>query len=138
MESGSDQVTLDQGEHIQGKDGDLHVICFVLPVWSDLMTQILWLICVVFLHLLEETLQTVISVPLLISFCANTTKIIFTKNRLANDVKKHVRLPSQPPFSFLFCAKTKKNCADKKSACEWREETCQTYFQSRRGNSKLF
>jgi hypothetical protein len=29
------------------------------------------------------------------------------------DRKKHFRLLSQPPFSFLFCAKTK-NCADKK------------------------
>jgi hypothetical protein len=73
--------------------------------------------------------------PFSFLFCANTTKIIFTKNPLANVVKKHIRLPSQPPFSFLFCAKTEKNCADKKSACKWREETRQTYFQSRRGNS---
>ncbi len=73
--------------------------------------------------------------PFSFLFCAKTTEIIFTKNLLANVVKKHVRLPSQPPFSFLFCTNTKKNCADKKSACEWREETRQTYFQSRRGNS---
>ncbi len=52
--------------------------------------------------------------------------------------KKHVRLLPQPPFSFLFCAKTEKNCADKKSACKCCEETRQTYFQSRRGNSILF
>jgi hypothetical protein len=61
----------------------------------------------------EETRQTVISVPLLISFFAKTTKIIFTKNLLANVVKKHVRLPSQPPFLFLFCAKTKKTVLTK-------------------------
>jgi hypothetical protein len=49
--------------------------------------------------------------------------------------KKQVRLLPQPPFSFLFCAKMEKNCADKKSACKCCEET---YFQSHRGNSILF
>ncbi len=58
--------------------------------------------------------STVISVPLLISFLCENNKNNFTKNPPANVVKKHVRMPFQPPFSFLFCAKTKKNCADKK------------------------
>ncbi len=40
-----------------------------------------------------------------------------------------------PPSHFFFVRNRKKNCADKKSACEWRDKTCQTYFQSRRGNS---
>jgi hypothetical protein len=51
--------------------------------------------------------------PFSFLFCVKTTKIIFTKNPLANVVKKHVRLPSQPPFSFLFCAKTKKTVLTK-------------------------
>jgi hypothetical protein len=34
------------------------------------------------------------------------------------DRKKHIRLLSQPPCSILFLAKTEKNYADKKSACE--------------------
>jgi len=40
-------------------------------------------------------------------------KTLPPKNPLANDVKNHVRLPSQPPFSFLFCAKTKKTLPPK-------------------------
>ncbi len=32
------------------------------------------------------------------------------------------------PFSFLFLCENEKNCADKKSVCKWREETCQTFF----------
>jgi hypothetical protein len=51
--------------------------------------------------------------PFSFLFCAKTTKIIFTKNPLANVVKKHVGLPSQPPFSLLFCAKTKKTVPTK-------------------------
>ncbi len=51
--------------------------------------------------------------PFSFHFCAKTTKIIFTKNPLANVVKEHVRLSSQPPFSFLFCAKTKKTVPTK-------------------------
>ncbi len=42
------------------------------------------------------------------------------------------------PSHFFFVRNRKKNCADKKSACECCEETCQTYFRSRRGNSQLF
>ena len=38
----------------------------------------------------EETLQTAVSAPLLISFLCKNKKTVLTKNPLANDVKKHV------------------------------------------------
>ena len=72
--------------------------------------------------------------PFSFLFLCENEKTLPPKNPLANGVKKHARLPSQPPSHFFFCAKTKKNSAAKKSVCEWREETRQTFFQSRRRN----
>ena len=52
----------------------------------------------------EETRQTAVSAPLLISLlCENEKKTVPTKNLLANGVKKHVRLIFSPAGEIPNC-----------------------------------
>ncbi len=62
---------------------DLYLRIGTPPIYQDGLAS-LWQIK------LEETLQTAVSAPLLISFLCENKKTVLTKNPLANDVKKHV------------------------------------------------